>query len=125
MAQSLPEAVESELVRAARTTVGDELRSVTHFTEQSVEQLYLRDDLESTADLAGFADIERFGFRPRKGYQDTELGAYRFTIRAFEHGYLTRVIEGDHGVFVTTDPMARNRFEEVANAVREVLEDLD
>lgn len=125
MAQSLSEAVESELVSAARTAVGDELRSVTHFTEDSVDQIYLREDLESDADLVGFADIERLGFRSQQGYRETELGEYQFTIRAFDHGYLTRVIEGDHGVFVTTDPMARDRFEEVATAVREVLAELD
>ncbi|MFT4885268.1 MAG: hypothetical protein ACI8U4_002790 [Natronomonas sp.] len=125
MAQSLPEAVASELVRAVRTTVGDELRSIVHFTEASVDQLYLREDLEAEADLIGFADIERLGFRSQTGYQNTELGEYQFTMRAFEHGYLTRVIEGDHGVFVTTDPMARDRFREAATAAREVLEDVE
>jgi hypothetical protein len=125
MAPSLPEAAESELVSAARTVVGDEIRSITHFTEDSIDQLYLREGLESDADLVGFADIERLGFRSQQGYRKSELGDYRFTLRAFEHGYLTRVIEGDHGVFVTTDPMARDRFEELASAVRGVLADID
>ncbi|MFT4884409.1 MAG: hypothetical protein ACI8U4_001925 [Natronomonas sp.] len=125
MAPSLPEAAESELVSAARTAVGDEIRSITHFTEESVNQLYLREDLEPDADLVGFADIERLGFHSQQGYRTSELGEYQFTIRAFERGYLTRVIEGDHGVFVTTDPMARNRFEELASAIREVLASTD
>jgi hypothetical protein len=123
--RTLPEAFGEELVSAARTAVGDELRSLTYFTGRDVEQLYLRDDLEAEADLVGFADTERLGFRSQTDYGDTELGPYRFTIRVFDRGYLTRVIVGDHGAFVTTDPMARDRFEELAAALRETLRRLD
>lgn len=123
--ESLTEEHRQELVSAARTVVGDELRSVTYFTENTVEQLYLREDLEADADLVGFADTERLGFRSQTDYGDTELGTYRFNIRVFERGYLTRVIVGDHGVFVTTDPMARTRFEELVTALRETLSDVD
>ncbi|MEF8840559.1 MAG: hypothetical protein V5A62_02880 [Haloarculaceae archaeon] len=122
---TLPEAFREELVSAARTVVGDELRSVTYFTEDDVEQVYLRGDLDPEADLVGFADVERLGFHSRMDYRGTELGSYRFTIRVFDHGYLTRVIAGDHGVFVTTDPMVRDRFEELATALRETLRGAD
>jgi len=115
----------TELTSAARTVVGDELRSVTYFSEDEVEQLYLRDDLEADADLVGFADTERLGFRSQTAYQDSELGPYQFTIRVFERGYLTRVIVGDHGAFVTTDAMARDRFEELAAALQGVLGEFD
>ena len=118
---SLTEELETELRSAARTVVGDELRSLTYFTEGTVEQLYLRNDLEADADLVGFADTERLGFRSQMDYAGTELGEYQFTIRVFEHGYLTRVIVGDRGVFVTTDELARDRFEELAAAMRGVL----
>jgi hypothetical protein len=114
----------TELVSTCRPVVGDELRSLTYFTEDSVEQLYLREDLDTDADLVGFADIERLGFRSQMDYEGTELGPYQFTIRVFEHGYLTRIIAGDHGVFVTTDAMTRDRFEELAAAVGAVLRDL-
>jgi hypothetical protein len=117
-----PGAVASELVSACRTAVGEELRSVTYFTEDAAEQLYLRDDLEADADLVGFADNERLGFRSQSTYRGSELGTYRFTIRVFEYGYLTRVISGDHGAFVTTDGMAIDRFEELAATVGTVLE---
>ena len=113
--------VADRIVSACRTTVGDEIRSVTHFTEESVEQLYLRDDLEPTADLVGFAGVERFGFRAQTDYQATELGEYLFTIRVFEAGYLLRIIADNEGVFVTTDTMSRDRFEEVATSVRSIL----
>jgi hypothetical protein len=108
----------TELLSTARTVVGDELRSVTYFDEDDVEQLYLREGLEAGADLVGFAETERLGFRSQMDYRNTELGDYEFTIRVFEHGYLTRVIVGDRGVFVTTDPMARDRFEELAAAMK-------
>jgi predicted Zn-dependent protease len=113
--------VAERLVSASRTAIGDEVRSVTYFTGESVEQLYLREDLERTADLVGFAEVERLGFRARTDYRRTELGEYRFTTRVFDEGYLLRVIAGDQGVFVTTDTMSRNRFEEVATSVRSVL----
>jgi len=112
-----------ELIRTARTVVGDELRSLVYFTEEDYEQLYLRSDLDPEADLTGFAETERLGFRSQWDYGASELGPYRFTIRVFDHGYLTRVIVGDQGVFVTTDPLARNRFEELAAAMKEVLRD--
>lgn len=109
------------LVSAARTVVGDELRSVTYFTDGGLDQLYLRGDLDRTADLVGFAENERLGFRSRTTYTGTQLGEYQFTIRVFEHGYLTRVIVGDHGVWVTTDAMPIDRFEELGAALAAVL----
>lgn len=114
---------QDELVSAARTVVGDELRSVTYFTDESIEQLYLRDDLDQAADLVGFAENERLGFRSQTAYAKSELGDYQFTIRVFGQGYLTRVIVGDHGVWVTTDSMQIDRFEELANAVATVLQE--
>jgi hypothetical protein len=113
----LSEDTKTQLVSTSRTVVGDEIRSVTYFTPDEFEQLYLRKDLEAEADLAGFADTERLGFRSQTDYADSELGDYQFNIRVFEHGYLTRVIEGDHGLFVTTDPLSRDRFEELAAAI--------
>jgi hypothetical protein len=110
-----------QLVSACRTAVGDELRSVTYFTEDDEEQIYLRDDLEAGANLVGFADDERLGFRTQADYENSELGEYLFTMRVFERGYLTRVIVGDHGAFVTTDEMEMERFKDLAEAVRAVL----
>ena len=115
---------QSKLVRTARTVVGDELRSLTYFTEETVEQLYLREDLDRTADLVGFAENERMGFRSKRAYKGTQLGDYEFTIRVFQHGYLTRVISGDRGVWVTTDGMEIDRFEELGLALDAVLKEL-
>ncbi|WP_440766599.1 DUF7522 family protein [Natronorubrum sp. DTA7] len=112
-----------ELKSVCRTTVGDELRSITYFTEDDVEQLYLRSDLDQTADLVGFADHERLGFRSQSAYRNTQLGEYEATIRMFENGYLSRVIRGPHGVWVTTDSMSMDRFEELTSALESVLEE--
>jgi len=118
----LDEARASELVSACRTTVGDNVRSVTYFTRDDFEQLYLRSDLESDADLAGFVDHESVGFDAHRAYRDSELGEYQYTIRVFDHGFLVRIIDGDEGVFLTTDGLTLNDFDEVAAAVGALLE---
>ncbi len=110
-----------ELLSVCRTVVGDELRSITYFTEETVDQVYLRSDLKRTADLVGFAEHERMGFRSQSAYRGTQLGEYEATIRMFEHGFLTRVIENEHGVWVTTDSMDIDRFEELSIALKSVL----
>ncbi|WP_408960051.1 hypothetical protein [Natrinema sp. 74] len=114
--------LEDEIYSVCRTAVGDELRSITYFTEDDVEQLYLRSDLERTADLVGFADHERLGFHSQSAYRNTQLGDYEATIRMFENGFLSRVIRGPHGVWVTTDDMSIERFEELTSALESVLE---
>ena len=124
-APSTSDELTEELVSVCRTAIGDGLRSITHFTADDSEQLYLRSDLERDADLERFVSNERLGFTSQQTYGDTELGAYEFTIRVFEWGYVTRVIVGDHGVFVTTDPLNVAEFHEVATAVQTVLEELD
>ena len=120
---SIDSTLAEELRSVCRTTVGDELRSITYFTEEEVVQLYLRSDLKRTADLVGFADHERLGFRSQSAYRNTQLGEYQATIRMFENGYLSRVIRGPHGVWVTTDEMSMERFEELTSALESVLED--
>jgi hypothetical protein len=111
-----------KIVSAARTAIGDELRSAVYFTTDGHEQLYLRSGLEPDANLDAFVGNERLGFQSQHTYGDTELGEYLATIRTFEFGYLTRASVGDEGVFVTTDEMAIDRFEEVAVALQRVLE---
>ncbi|SEK51122.1 hypothetical protein SAMN04488691_101622 [Haloferax larsenii] len=110
------------LVRACRTTVGDDLRSVTYFTPDQYEQLYLRSDLEADADLAGFVEHETDGFHARTAYKGSELGNYQYTVRAFDEGYMTRVTVADSGVFVTTDGLTLRRSEELASALAELLQ---
>jgi hypothetical protein len=114
-----------ELISVCRTTVGDELRSIAYFTEDEVEPVYLRDDLDRTADLVGFATHERLGFQDQAAYQDSQLGEYQATIRMFEEGYLTRVIYGNTGIWVTTDEMSIDRFEELTTALKELLTDVE
>lgn len=115
-------ALADELLSVCRTVVGDELRSITSFTDEDLEQVYLRADLDQQADLVGFAEIERTGFAAAEKYEGTELGAYQATVRMFDHGYLTRVVTGPAGVWVTTDKLSMERFEELASALEPVLE---
>lgn len=113
--------LDDELLSVCRTAVGDELRSITYFTEGDVEQVYLRSDLDQTADLVGFAEHEAYGFHSHAAYRNSQLGDYQATIRMFENGYLTRVIGEQTGVWVTTDDLSMERFEELATALRTVL----
>ena len=112
-----------QLVSACRTSVGDNLRSITYFTRGDFEQVYLRSDLESNADLAGFVELESDGFRASTAYRGSELGNYNYTVRAFENGYLTRVTVDGGGVFVTSDSLSLHSAEDVAAALRGVLGD--
>jgi hypothetical protein len=122
----LDDAARDELVSATRTATGDSLRSVTYFTPADYEQIYLRSDLNRDADLDSFVATEQTGFADEAAYRESELGAYQFTIRVFEDGYITRVVDAadEEGVFVTTDALALNGFREVASALRGVLEDI-
>lgn len=110
------------LVRTARTAVGDSLRSVTYFTRDDFQQIYLRDDLEQDADLSTFIGTEWRGFRITKdAYEGSELGNYNYTIRVFDHGFLVRVTSEREGVFVTTDGLSMQDFESLASAISEFL----
>ncbi|WP_306056224.1 DUF7522 family protein [Natronococcus wangiae] len=112
------------IVTTARTAVGDSLRSVTYFTRDDYEQLYLRDDLERDADLSTFIGHEWRGFKvARSAYEGSELGEYRYTIRVFDNGFLIRITSDREGVFVTTDGLTIKDFEETATAISSVLEE--
>jgi hypothetical protein len=111
------------IVRTARSAVGDSLRSVTYFTRDDFEQIYLREDLDQDADLTTFVGHEWRGFKTTQdAYVGSELGAYEYTIRVFENGYLIRVTTDSRGVFVTTDGLKMADFDELAAAIRNVLE---
>jgi len=119
--ESSGEKLAEELISACRTSIGDTLRSITLFTAEDYDQLYIRSDLEQDAELDRFVANERLGFTSQQTYGDSELGEYEYTIRAFEYGYVTRVIVGDRGVYVTTDEIHMDEFDELATAVRGVL----
>lgn len=122
----LPEGYGERLQSACRATIGDELRSITFFdTDGDIEQVYLREDLERTADLVGFAELERAGFESQATYRNSQLGDYKGTVRMFENGYLTRVLGTTCGVWVTTDGMSMDRFEELVATVRTLLKEFE
>ena len=112
------------IVTTARTATGDSLRSVTYFTRANFEQLYLRGDLEQDADLNDFVGHEWQGDKQTENaYQESELGEYRFTVRAFENGYLLRVTSERAGVLITTDGLSMNSYEEIAEAIERMLDE--
>jgi len=115
-------ALEERLVSTCRTAVGDSLRSITYFTPDGYEQVYLRSDLEADTDLGALVEHEVAGFRTQMAYDGSELGDYQYTLRVFENGFVTRVVADDHGVFVTTDGITVRRSREVTGAIRSTLE---
>ena len=121
----LGDEVADELVETCESVAGRHLRSVTYFTAADYEQLYLREDLSRDADLAGFTSVEwHESSIIDEAYESSELGGHHYTIRAFEHGYLLRVSEDRHGIFVTTDPLPMHTFEELGDILDERLEEL-
>lgn len=121
-AELAPDELAVQITTACRTAAGDDVRSVTYFNRNDFEQLYLRSDLTQDADLGAFVEHETLGFDAAEDYKGSELGDYTFTVRRFENGFLTRVIRGDHGTFVTLDSLTINRSEEIASALEEILE---
>ncbi|MCW8173363.1 DUF7522 family protein [Natrialba swarupiae] len=125
----------TSLVSAARTSLGDTLRSVVYFTPSAFDLLYLRQDLYDSTDAARtvkeqLVELERVGFaeapvRTTITHQDdgAGIGPYEFTIRFHEDGFVIRVLEGDVGTILTTDSMDLNAFEDAATAVRRLLAD--
>ncbi|MBZ6493454.1 DUF7522 family protein [Natrinema longum] len=123
------------IVSAARTSLGDTLRSVVYFTPSALEVLYLRQGLyDTTADArpakTQLVELERVGFaessvRTTITNQGTgsEIGPYEFTVRFHEDGFVVRVLQGDAGVLLTIDSMDVNAFEDAATAVRRLLSD--
>ena len=123
---------EAELVSLCRTTVGDDLRSVIHFTREDSELLYLRGDLygedrrRALEVKASLVEAERVGFTSDTGYEpyragagsDPVLGEYEFTVRVFSDGFVCRVLVGDHGLLLTAEELDVSRVEEVAVALR-------
>ncbi|MFL2521443.1 MAG: hypothetical protein ACJ0QU_03625 [Halobacteriales archaeon] len=111
-----------DLIGTCRAIIGDNLRSVTYFTESSHTQIYLRSDLDKDADLAGFTDLESRGLVGAPiAYRGSELGNYLYTIRAFEFGYLLRVLKNNKGVFITTDNITLQDFSEAYLAIKQIL----
>ncbi|WP_231189877.1 hypothetical protein [Haladaptatus sp. DYF46] len=117
---TLADATTEKLIRACRTQIGDELRSLTYFTPDEAEHLYLRDELER-GDKLGFIETERRGFNLQRTYNWSELGEYNFTLRDFDNGYLVRVIANHAGLYLTTDSLTMTQFEEVTSAVKPIL----
>lgn len=118
---ALSEETTEELLSACRTTVGDELRSVTYFTPDEYDHLYLREDLERGDDPEAFVENERQGFSSQRTYEWSELGDYEYTIRVFEFGHLVRVIGDGEGVYVTTGDLTMDRFGELVEAIQSIL----
>lgn len=121
------------LVSAARTSLGDTLRSVVYFTPSEFDVLYVRRDLYDSAERVTEAksllvEFERTGFAEgpvrtmiARAGGGSDIGPYEFTVRFHEDGFVVRVIQGDAGVLFTADSMDVTAFEDAASAIRGLL----
>lgn len=121
----LPDSTADQIVAECRDSTGERLRSVTYFTRDDFDQLYLRENLERGADLASFIGVEwRESGITGDAYRNSELGEHTYTIRAFENGYLLRVSTEGDGIFITTDGLTLSGFEELASLLLDRLTEL-
>jgi hypothetical protein len=124
---------EESLVSAARTSLGDTLRSVVYFTPSAFDVLYVRRGLYPSTEAARDAKsqlvaLETVGFAEAPARtaifdaaHESSIGPYEFTVRFHEDGFVVRVLEGDAGVLLTTDAMDVTAFETAAIAIRKLL----
>jgi len=130
---NIDETMADSVVSAARTSLGDTLRSVVYFTPSAFDVLYTRRDLyestERTAEAKSqLVEFERTGFAEGPvrtvvaGMEGgSDIGSYEFTVRFHGDGFVVRVIQGDAGVLFTTDDMDVAAFEDAASAIRRLL----
>ena len=112
------------LVDACVEIAGDAVRSIVYFTKHDFDQIYLRDYLSADADIQAFVENERGGFDRIATHEGSELGRYEYTIRRFREGYLVRVLSGEHGVFVTTNQLPFEQYDQLADAIEQEIDAL-
>lgn len=122
MVETLSDETAEEIVRTCRAAIGDEVRNVTFITEDDYDVHYVRDDVDAGGEETGFIEAEQRGFASQRTYGWSDMGDYVFTIRAFENGYLGRVIVGDHGVYITADALTVDSFTDAADSIQDLLE---
>lgn len=129
----ITEEMADALVRSARTSLSDTLRSVVYFTNESFDVLYTRSDLYDSpaaarAAKAPLVEFEVAGFAEapvRSAVSSADvaatIGPYEFTVRFYQHGYVIRLLGDDAGVILTADSMDVNAFSDAASAIRSLL----
>ncbi|MBX0323062.1 hypothetical protein EGH21_08490 [Halomicroarcula sp. F13] len=123
------------VVSTARTSIGDSLRSVIYFTPSAMDLLYVRRDLYESRESAleaksRLVEFERVGFAEAPvrtalavPAEAESIGAYEFTVRIHEDGFVVRVLGADAGVLLTTDGIDVDAFEDAATAITSLLDE--
>lgn len=125
--------VADSVVSTARASIGDTLRSVIYFTPSAMDLLYVRRDLYGSRQRAVEAksrlvEFERVGFAEAPvrtalspPSNPDSIGAYEFTVRVHDEGYVVRILTADDGVILTTDDMDIDAFDDAAVAISKLL----
>lgn len=123
------------VVSAARTSLGDTLRSVIYFTPSTMDLLYVRQELYESRESAleaksRLVEFERVGFAEAPvrtalavPSEAESIGPYELTVRFHEEGFVVRILCDDAGVILTTDAIDVDAFEDAAAAITSLLED--
>src|SRR6056297_2975066 len=121
------------IVSAARTSLGDTLRSVMYFTPSAMDLLYVRRDLYESRQRAieaksRLVEFERVGFAEAPvrtalspPADPDSIGSYEFTVRVHDDGFVVRILAADDGVILTTDDMDADAFDDAAVAISKLL----
>ena len=125
MGEILSDETAEEILRTCRAAIGDEVRNVTFIAEDDYDIYYVRDDVDAAGEETGFIEAEQRGFASQRTYGWSDMGDYVFTIRAFEDGYIGRVIVGDRGVYVAADALTVDSFTDAADSIRNLLVDAE
>lgn len=117
------------VISAARTSIGETLRSVIYFTPEEMDLLYVRKDLYESRQGAmevksRLVEFERAGFdeAPIRSVLSVpsdprSIGAYNFSVRIHDDGFVLRILGSDGGVLLTTDDMEVETFEDAEVAI--------
>lgn len=123
------------VISVARTSIGETLRSVIYFTPDEMDLLYVRKDLYESRQGAmevksRLVEFERAGFdeAPIRTVLSVpsdpqSIGAYKFSVRIHDDGFVLRVLGADGGVLLTTDDMDVEAFEDAEVAISRLLDE--
>ncbi|WP_435195394.1 DUF7522 family protein [Natronomonas sp. EA1] len=97
------------LARFFKEEAGEDLRLVAHYTDRSVEFVYLREDLESTYDERDFQrtfDVHRQDrIAARKQSEVIDAGEHHCTLRVYDDAIVFNVAQTDDiGTIVSVNP---------------------
>jgi hypothetical protein len=121
------ESATEDLVAAARSFAGADLRDLWVFDREDQRALYVRDDVaENLADetVERYIDNERLGYVSRDTYDALHYAEFQYTVRGFDHFEQFRTFLADDGIRVgviaSVDAPGEHDFSTLVETIHEV-----